>query len=64
MPIYEYKCGAGHITERLELISRNEDVMACPECHESAHKIFSRTYGKMGKLDNGIHVTTTKSDTW
>lgn len=66
MPIYEYECEKGHVTERLELSSRNENYIPCthPDCIFVAHKRTSRSSWKFGKLDNGINVTTTKSDSW
>lgn len=59
MPIYEYECPNGHITERLEIPSRNEDVIQCPQCRgNTARKIPSRSNWGFKKEDNGIRTKT------
>ncbi len=39
MPVYEYECPDGEITERLEKMDVEEIV--CPKCHQIAKKIMS-----------------------
>jgi putative FmdB family regulatory protein len=43
MPIYEYRCADGHVTERLELLSKKVDSVPCPNCGAVAFKQISRT---------------------
>lgn len=39
MPIYEFKCPNGRITERFTSIDTKE--IECPKCHQKAQKIIS-----------------------
>ena len=39
MPVYEFKCKCGHITE--ELVRMDTQVVECPKCHDKAKKILS-----------------------
>jgi putative FmdB family regulatory protein len=39
MPIYEFRCPNGRITERFASIDTKE--IECPECHQKAEKILS-----------------------
>ncbi len=39
MPVYEFECPNGEITERLEKMDVEEIV--CPQCHQIAKKIMS-----------------------
>jgi putative FmdB family regulatory protein len=48
MPIFEYRCKNDHVTERIELVSRNELTMVCPVCQYAAHKIVSNTSWQWG----------------
>jgi putative FmdB family regulatory protein len=34
MPIYEYRCPAGHTTERLRKYEERDDFLLCPKCPE------------------------------
>lgn len=40
MPIYEYKCRNGHITERIEPMGKDRAIY-CPDCSEMAVRIIS-----------------------
>ena len=39
MPIYEFKCPSGTITEKLVKIDTEE--IECPKCHKKAKRIIS-----------------------
>ena len=39
MPIYEFKCPNGKITEKL--VKRGTKKIRCPKCHQNAQKIIS-----------------------
>jgi len=39
MPIYEFKCSSGTITEKLVKMGTKE--ITCPKCHQKAKKIIS-----------------------
>ena len=39
MPIYEFKCPNGEITERMT--KPNTHAITCPKCHQKAKKILS-----------------------
>lgn len=39
MPMYEFECPAGHVTE--DLVKMNTEYIACPVCHQKAEKIIS-----------------------
>jgi putative FmdB family regulatory protein len=39
MPIYEFECSKGTITERLVSVDTRE--IECPKCHEKAKRIMS-----------------------
>ncbi|UCG11189.1 MAG: zinc ribbon domain-containing protein [Deltaproteobacteria bacterium] len=39
MPIYEFECPEGTITERIVINDTKE--IECPECHDKAKKIMS-----------------------
>jgi putative FmdB family regulatory protein len=39
MPIYEFKCPNGTITE--EIVKMNTKEIRCPKCHQKAYKIIS-----------------------
>ena len=40
MPIYEFECPSGTITERLVTMDTKE--IECPKCHKKAKRIMSR----------------------
>lgn len=40
MPVYEFECPNGRITEKL--VSVNTKSIVCPHCHKKAKKIMSR----------------------
>ena len=40
MPVYEFECPNGEITERLVKMDVKE--ITCPHCQQTAHKIMSR----------------------
>ena len=39
MPVYEFQCKCGHITE--ELVRMDTQAVECPKCHDKAKKIIS-----------------------
>lgn len=39
MPVYEFECQCGEITE--ELVRMNTEQIECPKCHKMAKKIIS-----------------------
>jgi putative FmdB family regulatory protein len=40
MPVYEFECSKGTITERI--VSMGTETISCPCCHKKAKKIISR----------------------
>lgn len=40
MPVYEFECRCGAVTE--DLVPMGTDEIECPVCHEKARKIISR----------------------
>jgi putative FmdB family regulatory protein len=40
MPIYEFECAQGTVTERW--VSMGTEIIACPCCNQEAQKIMSR----------------------
>jgi putative FmdB family regulatory protein len=40
MPVYEFECPEGTVTERL--VKMGTKAIQCPHCHQRAHKIMSR----------------------
>jgi putative FmdB family regulatory protein len=40
MPVYEFECPEGTITEKLVKVGTRE--IECPKCRQKAHKIMSR----------------------
>lgn len=46
MPLYEYKCGEGHVTEKLVSINVPEeerDIQPCKECGRPADRMVSQS---------------------
>ena len=41
MPLYEYRCSAGHVHERLRKISERDNPASCLVCMEQALPIIS-----------------------
>jgi putative FmdB family regulatory protein len=41
MPIYEYSCEAGHVTERLVSLNADIETIKCGECENPAERIIS-----------------------
>jgi putative FmdB family regulatory protein len=39
MPVYEFQCKCGHITEAL--VRMDTKAVECPKCHDEARKILS-----------------------
>jgi putative FmdB family regulatory protein len=39
MPVYEFQCECGHVTE--ELVPMDTSTVECPKCHKKAKKILS-----------------------
>ena len=48
MPVYEYKCPAGHKQERIRPMSQASDDTLCSGCGQVARRIMSRTHWFMG----------------
>ena len=42
MPIYEYVCESGHITEKFAVIADRHNPVHCKECLKDTKRIFSR----------------------
>ncbi|MFZ0449760.1 MAG: zinc ribbon domain-containing protein [Desulfatiglandaceae bacterium] len=64
MPIFEFRClKCGHIFEKLFTNSREEVLMACPECDsDTFERVVSRTNYAMGVGPGGnMPKMTTKS---
>jgi len=40
MPVYEFECAKGTVTERL--VAMGTETIFCPCCHKKAKKIISR----------------------
>lgn len=41
MPIYEYRCGEGHLTERIRKYAERDEPLACERCSTPTQRIFS-----------------------
>ena len=41
MPIYEFKCGGGHLTEHRLPMSSEQREMECPQCGSVAKRMIS-----------------------
>ena len=41
MPLYEYRCSKGHITEKIRPVSKRGLSIPCGFCPRLANKIFS-----------------------
>ena len=41
MPIYEYACPTGHLTEKLRKFGERDQAVTCPECGAPMERIFS-----------------------
>jgi putative FmdB family regulatory protein len=39
MPVYEFACTCGHVTE--EIVRMGTETVKCPQCGGKAHKIIS-----------------------
>lgn len=39
MPVYEFQCQCGHVTEAL--VRMDTQSIQCPQCHSTAKKILS-----------------------
>lgn len=55
MPIYEFKCGEGHLAERHLPMSSEQREIECPDCGQMARRIISapsvrRTDSKMASV--------------
>jgi hypothetical protein len=76
MPIFEYECPAGHVTERIELSSRGVDYIWCSLCAGAlgvgikAAKRISTSSFKLADvketkgIGNGVRVETTRKWDW
>jgi putative FmdB family regulatory protein len=45
MPLYEYQCARGHITESLQLLTEKAAHVKCPQCPRRAYPIVSAVAG-------------------
>lgn len=45
MPVYEYQCKAGHVTESMQLLAEKAAHIRCPTCGKRARPILSATPG-------------------
>ena len=45
MPVYEFKCPEGTVTERL--VRMDTEEIECPKCHQKATKIMSQCTFKL-----------------
>jgi hypothetical protein len=55
MPLYEFICGNGHITEQLGRYDL--EIIDCPECEERAVRMIGRkTNFTMNPEDRGGHA--------
>lgn len=41
MPLYEYRCASGHVTEKLRRYLERDRPVVCPECDMEARRIPS-----------------------
>ena len=53
MPIYEYKCPNGHLTEKLESINSDNKTTECKKCGEKADKVYSTSNCHMAGMVGG-----------
>ncbi len=54
MPIYEYVCPECKLKfELLRSLSRADEEVSCPRCHNGANRIFS-TFASFSKSDDGL----------
>ncbi|MEX1326447.1 MAG: zinc ribbon domain-containing protein [Desulfobacterales bacterium] len=63
MPIYEFKCPNGDITERM--VRPNTHAITCPKCHQKAKKILSLCSFKLkgsGWYADGYSSTKNKNN--
>lgn len=51
MPIYEYKCQNGHVTEQIR--KHTETTVVCPKCGGDANQLFPGKFVAHG-LPNGF----------
>lgn len=61
MPIYEYQCPEGHITEAVSSIKDRKKSIACKACNSEAHFIVSATPFHLNGADLGF---PTAADKW
>lgn len=62
MPLYEYECPTGHVTERLRAIKHRETLQLCEVCGKETKLIISAPFfdPKMG-IDGSM---PTMADKW
>lgn len=53
MPIYEYRCPNGHLTEKLESINSDNKTTECKKCGEKADKVYSTSNCHMAGMVGG-----------
>ena len=75
MPIYEYSCKAGHVTERLLSMNTAIETIACPACGKPAERIISlptifsddfsvaKSYERRKNSEPPIHGSASHPDT-
>lgn len=62
MPVYEFECPNGTITERV--VKMDTEEIECPECHQTAKKIMSNCTFKLkgsGWYADGYSSSKSKS---
>jgi len=63
MPLYQYKCSEGHITDELRGIDKRNDPTTCKVCGEEAKRIISAPMVIMGETYPGQKLMDLNPDT-
>jgi putative FmdB family regulatory protein len=59
MPVYEFECQCGKITEAL--VRMNTEQVECPKCHKMAKKIISPCTFELNTIAAFIYSATKKA---
>jgi putative FmdB family regulatory protein len=54
VPIYEYRCGEGHVTEKLRKYDARDEPAICPQCNSATQRIPSAHHAEV----DGIYSHT------
>jgi len=54
MPIYNYQCPEGHITEAMVSVSKRKESITCKACNSEAHFIVSAPSIQLDGTDPGF----------